>query len=317
MRVCLWCPHACAQDTAAALTPPPPCAQLPVARGRVRDGDARVAARALVLLHRCTRLSPDGAGEFVREARGALRRPLRGDGAVALAMTAAHLMADVALAVTRAAAADRDAAALGGGDRAGGADAEPEGVECHRAVAAAVQGIVPELVAVVSAVVSRSLPHESDFQGVPAPWLLMRAARLLGVVCGAGAGMEVAGAEACGALAEAARVADSGGDVGRAVTYEVVRALARLVGAPADAVGLAADATARFFRLGTPTMRAVGVACVEAHVALHPGAVAEHQMDLLDCFETGDDTLRVRVMEVMLRVMAPGNADVVRGFVLR
>ena len=150
-----------------------------------------------------------------------------------------------------------------------------------------------------------------EYHRAQAPFLQLKLLKLLGILV---EGDSTAAANVASVLADVKKRAESlKNAMGNAIALECIRTLAKMgpSAAPDALVGSATDTVARFLASKDSNLRYAGVDGLSHMVHLDPSHVAAHQLALVDCLRSTDDTLRRKTLNLLYSVASPANIDLI------
>jgi len=150
-----------------------------------------------------------------------------------------------------------------------------------------------------------------EYHHAQAPFLQLKLLKLLGILV---EGDSTAAANVASVLADVKKRAESlKNTMGNALALECIRTLAKMgpSAAPDALVGSATDTVARFLASKDSNLRYAGVDGLSHMIYLDPSHVAAHQLALVDCLRSTDDTLRRKTLNLLYSVASPANIDLI------
>jgi len=173
------------------------------------------------------------------------------------------------------------------------------------------RNLVPSFVNILKQCIERKLPKGLDYprsaKALPAPFVQIKLIKLLAAL---GKGDQAASQQMYAVLAEALRAAENGTNIGNAIISEAVKAAATIFPNPA-LLAPAAEAVARFIRSKSNNLKYIGIDALCDIVLVSPGTAVAHQMAVLECLEDPDVTLRRKTLDLLYRMVKPGNVEVI------
>ena len=147
--------------------------------------------------------------------------------------------------------------------------------------------LVPSFVSILKQIVEHRLPRDFDYHRMPAPWAQLRLLRILALLGRADQSTSEGMYEVLG---DVIRRADTGINVGYAIVYECVRTVSTIY-PNNNLLDEAARAIARFLGSENHNLKYLGITGLAEVVEQHPKYAAEHQLAVIDCLSSVDDTL--------------------------
>ena len=102
-----------------------------------------------------------------------------------------------------------------------------------------------------------------------------------------------------------------GNTVGNAIVLECVRTIAAMKSPPPQLVALAAGAVAQFLASKDNNLKYAGLDGLSRLVHIDSSHVAKHQLALVDCLRSADETLRRKTLTLLYSVASPSNIDLI------
>ncbi|KAK7194263.1 Adaptin N terminal region containing protein [Novymonas esmeraldas] len=169
--------------------------------------------------------------------------------------------------------------------------------------AAAHRDLLDSFIFILSQVIERRLPRAYEYHRMPAPWLQIRAIRLLTILIGD----DVSRAEkAAHVLTEAMQRADNGLLIGFAVVCELVHTATSIPPLP-GLLRLAADAVSGLLTARNPNLRCAGIQALSYMARVHPDLAAAHQDVVIQCLGDADETIRRKTIWVLFAICGRHN----------
>ena len=171
------------------------------------------------------------------------------------------------------------------------------------------RGLLPNLVSILKQVVGDKLPKDFYYRRMPAPWLQCRLLRVMALLA---RGDRARSEGLYMVIGQTLQRADNGEQIGNAVLFECIRCVTTIV--PSEGLlEASAAAVARFLGSGSNNLRYLGVDALASIIAIDPRYARDHQLSVLDCLESSDDTLKRKTLELLYRMTHPGNVEVIVG----
>ena len=175
--------------------------------------------------------------------------------------------------------------------------------------------LVQPLVTIQNQVIGKRLPRGYDYMGMPAPWVQMDLVELLGIL---GRGNARASEKMYECLESTFRAALAyKPSVAAMVVYSCIRTIMSIV--PSAPLMEAASAQIGvFLRSTAPNTRYLGIRALAAALRETQGRFAQvlandeqHQLAVIECLESDDETLRRETLDVLYLMSTPANAPVI------
>jgi len=171
------------------------------------------------------------------------------------------------------------------------------------------RGLLPNLVNILKQVVGDKLGKDFYYRRMPAPWLQCRLLRVMALLA---QGDRRRSEALYMVIGQTLQRADNGEQIGNAVLYECIRTVTTIV--PSEGLlEASAAAVARFLGSGSNNLRYLGVDALASIISIDPRYARDHQLSVLDCLESADDTLKRKTLELLYRMTHPGNVEVIVG----
>ena len=164
--------------------------------------------------------------------------------------------------------------------------------------------LVPSFVSILKQIVEHRLPRDFDYHRMPAPWAQLRLLRILALLGRADQSTSEGMYEVLG---DVIRRADTGINVGYAIVYECVRTTT--IYPNNNLLDEAARAIARFLGSENHNLKYLGITGLAQVVEQHPKYAVEHQLAVIDCLSSVDDTLKRKTLDLLYRMMNPVNVE--------
>jgi AP-4 complex subunit epsilon-1 len=156
-------------------------------------------------------------------------------------------------------------------------------------------------------VIEHRLPRDFDYHRMPAPWVQIKILTIFRIL---GASDQQTSAQMYEILTEVLRRADTGVNAGFAVCYQCVRTITGIY--PSNSLlEIAAKNISRFLSSENMNLKYLGVTGLAEIVQVNPVYAAEHQMVVVDCLESEDETLKRRTLDLLYRMTNPQNVSVI------
>ncbi|KAH3743998.1 AP-4 complex subunit epsilon [Pelomyxa schiedti] len=157
--------------------------------------------------------------------------------------------------------------------------------------------LVPSLVHLLWQVVDHHLPRAYDFHGIPAPWVQVHLLELLGILGKDNRKTseqiyEVVGA----ALAGACSIVNN---ASFAIVYECIRTITKIYPKPDLLTEITTKNISKMMASRDYNLKYLGIKALTSLVKLNPAYATEHQLVLLDCLESEDETLRRETLDLL------------------
>ncbi|KCV70958.1 hypothetical protein H696_01905 [Fonticula alba] len=152
-----------------------------------------------------------------------------------------------------------------------------------------------------------------EYSGVFAPWYQVQVLKLLALL---GADSRDASEKMFPILLQTLHVVGNGVDAAYAVLYEAIRCIALIYPHP-KLFECAAEALGRFLNSSNHNLKHLGIASLAELARADPSFAHPHQVAVLECLESGDQTLAKRSLALLARVSNVNNVEVVVARMIR
>ncbi|KAL4495086.1 hypothetical protein ABPG72_015786 [Tetrahymena utriculariae] len=165
-------------------------------------------------------------------------------------------------------------------------------------------------VLILKQVIEHKLPREFDYARIPAPWIQIKILQILAIL---GKKDQKVSEQIYEILGQALRRSDdSGSKIGFAVTYQCVKTIATIY--PYQSLlEQAASAVQRFLTAENNNLKYLGINALISIVQVNAAYVHEHQLIIIDCLESNDETLKKETMELLYKMTNVKNVEAIVG----
>ena len=163
--------------------------------------------------------------------------------------------------------------------------------------------LAPNLISILTQIVDHRLPNNFDYHRTPAPWMQIDLLQILALL---GADDAQLSESMYDTLFNVLRRADTGINIGFAVTYECIRTICAIY-PKSSLVEAAAKQVGRFITSDNRNLRYMGIRALSFIVHVDPAYATEHQMVVIDCLEDSDLTLRKNTLALLFSMTNPIN----------
>eukprot|EP00300_Choanocystis_sp_HF-7_P043308 c9888_g1_i1.p1 GENE.c9888_g1_i1~~c9888_g1_i1.p1 ORF type:complete len:1198 (+),score=305.45 c9888_g1_i1:40-3594(+) len=167
-------------------------------------------------------------------------------------------------------------------------------------------GTVPSLVSILKQIIEHRLHASFDYHRTPAPWCQIQLLRVMAVLGQSKSDAE----EMYEVLNEVLRRADTGINVGYAVSYECVRTICKIY-PNTQLIDTAAAKIGEFLKSENQNLRYMGLNALSTIIQVNPKYAAEHQLVVIDCLEDPDETLKRKTLALLFKMTNQMNVGAV------
>lgn len=167
--------------------------------------------------------------------------------------------------------------------------------------------LVNSVVSIQKQVIESKLPRDYDYHRMPAPWLQIKLIRLLSRL---GYGNLAASEKMYNVIAETLQRSETGLTAGFAIAFECIRAIFRIY--PNNTLMETANANiTKFIQSPQANLKYIGLSALEEVVKENPQAAASHQMAVMDCLQSDDQSLKRKALDLLFCICNINNVQVV------
>lgn len=173
--------------------------------------------------------------------------------------------------------------------------------------------MVPSLVSIAKQIAERRLPRDYDYHHCPAPWLQMRILRILALLGKADKAASEGMYEVLNLILHK-KFQDS--VIAHAVAYECIKTITAVY-PNRELLDGAAAMIGDLLESDSLNDRYAGIKALAAIVRDHPSyASPRHQVAVIDCLDSGDDTLRRNTLGLLCRMASTENVEAIGDILL-
>lgn len=176
------------------------------------------------------------------------------------------------------------------------------------------KNLTNSFVVILKQVIDHKLAREYDYHRIPAPWIQIKLLQILAML---GANDQKTSEHIYEVLTQTLRRADDTGiNIGYAITYQCVKTVATIY-PNSQLLELASVSLARFLNPGglaislNNNLKYLGINALISIVAINPKYALEHQMVVVDCLESRDETLKRETLDLLYRMTNPQNIETI------
>lgn len=165
-------------------------------------------------------------------------------------------------------------------------------LDLARTQASELRDLVPSFVSILKQVAENRLPRSYEYHLVPAPWIQINLLKLLGIF---GTNDQAASENMYEVLLQVMQKAEKHkNNAGFAVLYECIRTVISIRATP-ELLEAAASSIGEFLKLRNHNLKYLGITSLASIVRIAPRFVAPHQLDIIECLESTDESLKRKV----------------------
>lgn len=168
--------------------------------------------------------------------------------------------------------------------------------------------VTSSFVVILKQIIEHKLAKEYDYHRMPAPWLIIKTLRVLALL---GANDLKTSEHIYEILSMALKKADdTTNNIGFAITYQCVKTVSQIY--PNQALlEKAASSISRFLTSENNNLKFLGINALIAIVQINAKYALEHQMVVVDCLESSDETLKRETLELLQKMTNPNNVVII------
>lgn len=174
------------------------------------------------------------------------------------------------------------------------------------------KNLTNSFVVILKQVIDHKLAREYDYHRIPAPWVQIKILQILSML---GANDQKTSEHIYEVLTQTLRRADDTGiNIGFALTYQCVKTIATIY-PNSQLLELASVSLSRFLsseqHASNNNLKYLGINALISIVAINPKYALEHQMVVVDCLESRDETLKRETLDLLFRMTNPQNIETI------
>lgn len=150
--------------------------------------------------------------------------------------------------------------------------------------------LAPTFVIILKQVIEHKLPKDFDYHKIPAPWIQIKILKILALL----GKNDLKASEHCYSIVGQAlekRFSNNNVNIGFALLYECVQTIATIY--PNQALlESAALCVTKFLESTSNNLKYMGITLLSVIFKNYPKILDEHQITVIDCLESKDETLR-------------------------
>ncbi|CAD8095829.1 unnamed protein product [Paramecium sonneborni] len=163
-------------------------------------------------------------------------------------------------------------------------------------------------VSMLKQIIEHKLHKDYDYHRFPAPWLQIKLLQILTLL---GANDLKVSEQIYEVLGSTLRRADDTTiNIGYAVTYQCVKCVSGIY-PQQSLLEQAANSVSRFLKSDNNNLKYLGINALTQIVSISQKYVLEHQMTIVDCLESNDDTLKKETLELLFKMTNEQNCEVI------
>ena len=163
-------------------------------------------------------------------------------------------------------------------------------------------------VVILKQIIEHKLARDYDYHRMPAPWIQIRILQVLAML---GSNDQKVSEQIYEILSQTLRRADDTGiNIGYAVTYQCVKTISTIY-PNQNLLETAGKSIARFLTSENNNLKYLGINALIPIVQINPKYSLEHQMTVVDCLESHDETLKRETLLLLYKMTNGNNVDVI------
>ena len=163
-------------------------------------------------------------------------------------------------------------------------------------------------VVILKQIIEHKLARDYDYHRMPAPWIQIRILQILSLL---GSNDQKVSEQIYEILSQTLRRADDTGiNIGYAVTYQCVKTISSIY-PNQNLLETAGKSIARFLTSENNNLKYLGINALIPIVQINPKYSLEHQMTVVDCLESHDETLKRETLLLLYKMTNGNNVDVI------
>eukprot|EP00727_Mastigamoeba_balamuthi_P013510 m51a1_g8782 Adaptor protein complex 4 (AP-4), epsilon subunit (1162) ;mRNA; f:191718-196355 len=167
--------------------------------------------------------------------------------------------------------------------------------------------VVPSICSILAQVIDRRLPKSYDYAGIPAPWVQLHLLDILGAL---GRDNKRCSEQMYPVLGQAFRAAAQVPGSNPMVLYGCIRTATKIY-PKRELLAAAGTHITALLRSGDANLRYLGLRSLGELVRHDPSFAAQHQMTVVECLESDDETLRRETLELLYRMVNAKNVGAI------
>ncbi|GMH32396.1 hypothetical protein BSKO_00230 [Bryopsis sp. KO-2023] len=180
--------------------------------------------------------------------------------------------------------------------------------EMVKANAAPFRNLIPSLISILKQVCEHRLNKSYEYHHVPAPFIQTRILKILGQL---GAGDKPSTENMRNILLTVLRQSNMRNTIGHAVLYECVRTITTVSPDPQLLEAAARTITGFLKPDNSHNLKYMGIDTLGGIVRINPKQAQDHQAAVMDCLEDPDDTLKLKTLNLLVKMTKPNNVEIV------
>eukprot|EP00357_Protocruzia_adherens_P036425 CAMPEP_0114990534 /NCGR_PEP_ID=MMETSP0216-20121206/10855_1 /TAXON_ID=223996 /ORGANISM="Protocruzia adherens, Strain Boccale" /LENGTH=968 /DNA_ID=CAMNT_0002353731 /DNA_START=40 /DNA_END=2946 /DNA_ORIENTATION=- len=159
-------------------------------------------------------------------------------------------------------------------------------------------------VCILKQIIEHRLPRDYDYHRMPAPWIQIKLLQILSVL---GSDDQKTSEGMYEILGDVMRRADDTGiNVGYAIVYQCLKTITKIYPSK-TLIETVSNSISRFIASENNNLKFIGVTGLVSIVQINSKYVAKHQGNILECLESGDDTLKRKTLDLLYRMTNANN----------
>lgn len=168
--------------------------------------------------------------------------------------------------------------------------------------------LTSSFVVILKQIIEHKLARDYDYHRMPAPWIQIRILQILAML---GANDQKVSEQIYEILSQTLRRADDTGiNIGYAVTYQCVKTISSIY-PNQNLLETAGKSIARFLTSENNNLKYLGINALIPIVQINPKYSLEHQMTVVDCLESHDETLKRETLLLLYKMTNANNVEVI------
>lgn len=168
--------------------------------------------------------------------------------------------------------------------------------------------LISSLIGIFRQVMEKRLPRDFDYHNVPAPWMQIRILEILAIL---GENDQKASQQMYQVIGDTMRRAeDLTANIGYALVYQCMKTITTIYPNPA-LIESAANLISRFLTTDNNNLKFTGITGLISIVKINPSYSLRHQMVVVDCLESSDETLKRKTLNLLYKMTNTQNVKVI------